>query len=119
MRKYPSDVSLSINCIDVYLEMVGKTGPRQLSCFPPQEWCAWTIPEIALKIKKKHCVYEKTCVWTLIIKKPPLYPNFCLPFSFSFSSFPLFFSNLPHIFCNQPFRAGLNSIDLTALYRKG
>ena len=87
MRKYPSDVSLSINSIDANFGNGRKTGPRQLSCLPPQEWCAWTIPEIALKIKNTVHM-KKTCVWTL--KKNTFDPNFFLPFSFSFSSFPLF-----------------------------
>ena len=34
MRKYPSDISVSENCIDSNLSMVEKTGTRQLSLFP-------------------------------------------------------------------------------------
>ena len=48
MQKYPSDVSVSNNCIDANLEMVERREPDNFPCFPLQEWCAWTIPEIDL-----------------------------------------------------------------------
>ena len=49
MRKYPSDVSVSKNCIDANLEMVERREPDDFPRFLPQEWCAWIIPKIALK----------------------------------------------------------------------
>ena len=49
MRKNPSDVTVSENCIDANLEMVERRVPDNIPRFPPQEWCVWTIPEIALK----------------------------------------------------------------------
>ena len=49
MRKYPSDVSISETCIDANLKMVKRQDPDNFPRFQPQEWCAWTIPEIALK----------------------------------------------------------------------
>ena len=52
MRKYSSDVSVSINCIDANLEMVERRDPDNFPRFPPQEWCAWTIPEIALNMQE-------------------------------------------------------------------
>ena len=55
MRKYPSDVSVSENCIDANVEMVERRDPDNFPRFPPLEWCAWTLPEIALKraVKKE------------------------------------------------------------------
>ena len=50
MRKYPFDVSASKNCIDANLEMLERWDPDNFTRFPPQEWCAWTIPEIFLKL---------------------------------------------------------------------
>ena len=59
MRKYTSDVSVTKNCIDANLEMFERRVPDNFPCFPPQEWCVWTIPEIALKrisyIDKETC----------------------------------------------------------------
>ena len=43
MRNYPSDVSLSENCIDVNLEMAERGDPDNFPHFPPQEWCAWVL----------------------------------------------------------------------------
>ena len=51
MRKYPSDVSISINCIDANLEMVEIRDPDNFPRFPPQKWCAWTISEVALNMQ--------------------------------------------------------------------
>ena len=48
MRKYPSDVSVSKNCINSNLKTVERRDPDNFPHFPPQEWCSWTIPEIAL-----------------------------------------------------------------------
>ena len=59
MRKYPSDVSVSENCIDENLEMVEKRDPGNFPRFPPQEWCTWTIPETALKKRNLHD--ERSC----------------------------------------------------------
>ena len=50
MRKYPSDVSVSKNCISANLKMVERWGPDNFPHFQPQEWCAETIPEIGLKL---------------------------------------------------------------------
>ena len=49
MRKYPPDVNVSEICIDASLKMVERRGPDNFPRFLSQEWCAWTIPEIALK----------------------------------------------------------------------
>ena len=49
MQKHPADINVSKNCIDANLEMVERRDPDNFPRFPPQEWCAWTIPEIALK----------------------------------------------------------------------
>ena len=49
MRKYPPDVNVSETCIDANLKMVERRDPDNFPRFPLQEWCAWTIPEIALK----------------------------------------------------------------------
>ena len=49
MRKHPPDVNVSETCIDANLKMVERQDPDNFPRFPPQEWCAWTIPEIALK----------------------------------------------------------------------
>ena len=51
MRKYPSDISVSENCIDSNLSTVEKWEPDSFLCFPPQERCAWEIPEIVLKVE--------------------------------------------------------------------
>ena len=56
MGKYPSDVSVSKNCIDANLKMVERQDPDNIPRFPPQEWCKWSIHEIALKI----CIERKT-----------------------------------------------------------
>ena len=48
MQKYPSDVSVSENCIDANLEMVERRGRDNFPHCQPQEWCAWTIHEIVL-----------------------------------------------------------------------
>ena len=50
MRKYPSDVSVSKNCIDENLEIVKRWDPDNFPHFLPQEWCTWTIPEIVLNL---------------------------------------------------------------------
>ena len=50
MRKYPTDVSVSENCIDTNLEMIERRDPDNFPRFPQQEWCARTIPEIALNV---------------------------------------------------------------------
>ena len=49
MRKYPLDVNVAKTCIDANLKMVERRDPGNFPRFPPQEWCAWTIPEIALR----------------------------------------------------------------------
>ena len=49
MRKFLFDISASKNYIVANLEMVERRDPDNIPRFPPQEWCAWTIPEIALK----------------------------------------------------------------------
>ena len=36
--------------------MVERQDPDNIPLFPPQEWCTWTIHEIALKI----CIERKT-----------------------------------------------------------
>ena len=54
MLKYQSDVSVSKNRIDANSEMVERRDPDNYPRFPPQECCAWTIPEIALKKIAKH-----------------------------------------------------------------
>ena len=41
--------SVSKNCIGANLEVVERRDPDNFPRFPPQEWCARTIPEIALK----------------------------------------------------------------------
>ena len=51
MRKYPSDIGVSENCIDSNLSTVEKREPDSFLCFPPQERCAWEIPEIVLKVE--------------------------------------------------------------------
>ena len=50
MRKYPSDESVSENCIDTNLEMVETRDPDNFPRLLKQELCAWTIPEIALNV---------------------------------------------------------------------
>ena len=50
MRKYPSEVSVSKNCINANLEMVERWDQDNFLRLPPQECCTWTIPEIALKM---------------------------------------------------------------------
>ena len=53
MWKYPSDLSVSKKkCIDANLEIFERRDPDNFPLFPMQEWDAWTIPEIALKIRK-------------------------------------------------------------------
>ena len=49
MRKYPPDVSVAETCIDAKLKMAERMDQDNFPHFQPQEWCAWTIPEIALK----------------------------------------------------------------------
>ena len=49
MRKHPPDVNVSETCIDANLKMAERRDPDNFPRFPPQELCAWTIPEIALK----------------------------------------------------------------------
>ena len=49
MWKYPSVVSVSKNCMGANLEVVERREPDNFPGFLPQECCAWTIPEIALK----------------------------------------------------------------------
>ena len=49
MLKFPSDVSVAKNCIDVNFETIERRDPDNFPRFLPQEWCAWRIPEIALK----------------------------------------------------------------------
>ena len=53
MLKYPSDVSVSKNCIDANMEMVKRHDPDNFHCSPPQERCLWTIPKIAFNIAIK------------------------------------------------------------------
>ena len=57
MRKYQSGVSVSKNCIDANFEMVKRRDPDNFPRFPPQEWCAWTIPEIVHKWRYAYQVY--------------------------------------------------------------
>ena len=54
MRKQSPDVNISETCIDANLKMVERRDPDIFPRFPPQEWCAWTIPEIALKEMKRN-----------------------------------------------------------------
>ena len=48
MRKYPSDISVSKNCIDPNFKWSERRDPDNFPCFLPQEWCAWELPEIVL-----------------------------------------------------------------------
>ena len=50
MWKYPSDISVTKNCIDANFEMAKRRNPDNIHCFPLQEWCTGTIPKIALNI---------------------------------------------------------------------
>ena len=50
MRKHPPDVNVSETCIDANMKMAERWDPDNFPSFQPQERCAWTIPEIALKI---------------------------------------------------------------------
>ena len=56
MRKF--DIGVSKNCIDANSEMVETWDPDNFSRFLPQEWCAWAIPEIALKTLHLVFIYE-------------------------------------------------------------
>ena len=49
MRKYASDIRVSENGSDPKSYMVERQNPDNFSCFPPQECCVWTVPEIVLK----------------------------------------------------------------------
>ena len=49
MRKYPSEISVSINYIDANLEMVVRWDPDNFPHFLLQELCSWTIPEIGCR----------------------------------------------------------------------
>ena len=63
MRKYPSDVSVSKKCTDANLEMVERRNPDNFPRFPPQEWCTWAKPEIALNngIHLLHIIKSILC----------------------------------------------------------
>ena len=64
MRKYPSDVSISKNFIDANFEMVERRDPDTFPRFPAQEWCAWTLHEIALK----ECALARKLILEYILK---------------------------------------------------
>ena len=49
MSKHQYDIRVSKNCIDQNSENVLKTGPRQLTCFPTQKWCAWELAAYVFK----------------------------------------------------------------------
>ena len=48
MRKYPSDVSVSINCIDANLEMVERRDPDNFPRFPPHVGARGQYPKLPL-----------------------------------------------------------------------
>ena len=50
MRNNLPDVNVSETCIDANLKMVERRDPDNFPRFPPQEWWAGSIPEIALKL---------------------------------------------------------------------
>ena len=60
MRKYPSDVSLSKNCIDVNLEMV-KIGTQTTFLFPAAGMVRMDNTELALKIKNTVHMKKPAC----------------------------------------------------------
>ena len=41
--------SVSKNCSGANSEVAERRDPDNFLRFPPQEWCAWTMPEIAFK----------------------------------------------------------------------
>ena len=67
MRKHPPEVNVSEPCIDANSKMIESRDPDNFPRFPPQEWCAWTIPEIALKRKLlifwKPILMDKKVEW--------------------------------------------------------
>ena len=50
MQKYPSDISVSENCID----WSERPDPDNFLCFPLQEWRAWELPELILRQYSDH-----------------------------------------------------------------
>ena len=63
MQKYPSDVSLSINCIGAFLEMDERQDQDNFPVSRRRNGAHGQYPKLSLRLKK-HCAYEKTCVWT-------------------------------------------------------
>ena len=59
MRKYPPDVNVSDTCIDANLKMAERWDPDNFPRFPPQESCAWTIPEIDSNPNDKYVLSER------------------------------------------------------------
>ena len=51
MWKYPSDIREYLKAVLIRNHKWSeRQDPDKFSCFSTQEWCAWELPEIALKL---------------------------------------------------------------------